>query len=139
MAKDYYETLGINRDASKEDIKKAFRKLAHQYHPDKKGGSAEKFKEVNEAYSVLSDDKKRAEYNAYGRVFSDAPSGPGAGGFGGFDFSGFQQGGKVSKNLISVISLDSFSVVRLEVGRVKNEALISQLMPKSVSRIHFWC
>ncbi|MBX4197800.1 molecular chaperone DnaJ [Candidatus Parcubacteria bacterium] len=95
MAKDYYQMLGVNRDASKEDIKKAFRKLAHQYHPDKKGGSAEKFKEVNEAYSVLSDDKKRAEYNAYGRVFSDAPGGgynPGSG-FGGFDFSGFQQAG----------------------------------------------
>lgn len=94
-SKDYYETLGVSRDASKEDIKKAFRKLAHQYHPDKKGGSADKFKEVNEAYGVLSDDKKRAEYNAYGRVFSDAPgAGAGAGGFGGFDFSGFQQGGQ---------------------------------------------
>jgi molecular chaperone DnaJ len=90
MAKDYYETLGVPREASKEDIKKAFRKLAHKYHPDK-GGDAAKFKEVNEAYSVLSDDKKRAEYNAYGRVFSDA-GGPGAGGFGGFDFNGFQQG-----------------------------------------------
>lgn len=94
-SKDYYETLGVSKEASKEDIKKAFRKLAHQYHPDKKGGSAEKFKEVNEAYGILSDDKKRAEYNAYGRVFSDAPgAGPGAGGFGGFDFSGFQQGGQ---------------------------------------------
>ncbi len=89
MAKDYYETLGITKEATKEDIKKAFRKLAHKYHPDKQGGDAMKFKEVNEAYSVLSDDKKRAEYNAYGRVFSDAPGGGGAGGFGGFDFSGF--------------------------------------------------
>jgi molecular chaperone DnaJ len=95
MAKDYYSTLGITRDATKEDIKKAFRKLAHEYHPDKKGGNAEKFKEVSEAYSVLSDDKKRAEYNAYGRTFSDM-GGAGAG-FNpndfGFDFSGFSAEG----------------------------------------------
>jgi molecular chaperone DnaJ len=89
MSKDYYETLGVNKEASTEDIKKAFRKLAHKYHPDKQGGDAAKFKEVNEAYSVLSDEKKRAEYNAYGRVFSDAQGGYNTGGFGGFDFSGF--------------------------------------------------
>src|SRR5438128_629546 len=87
--KDYYKTLGVDKTASKDDIKKAFRKLAHQYHPDKKDGNAEKFKEVNEAYSVLSDDAKRQQYDAYGSNFN------GAGGFngqdfGGFDFSGFQ-------------------------------------------------
>lgn len=92
--KDYYQVLGVEREASTEDIKKAYRKLAHKYHPDK-GGDPVKFKEATEAYAVLSDEKKRAEYNAYGRVFSDAPGagGPG-GGFGGFDFSGFQQGGQ---------------------------------------------
>lgn len=94
MSKDYYELLGVSRDASADDIKKAFRKLAHKYHPDKKDGDAAKFKEVSEAYSVLSDEKKRAEYNTYGRTFS---SGGGAGpdmsqGFGGFDFSQFTQG-----------------------------------------------
>jgi len=90
MQKNYYEILGVEKSASKDDIKKAFRKLAHKYHPDKKDGNTEKFKEVNEAYTVLSDDKKRAEYDSYGRVFSDG-AGPGAGGnpFGGFDFSGF--------------------------------------------------
>jgi molecular chaperone DnaJ len=85
--------LGIKKDATKEDIKKAFHKLAHKYHPDKAGGDADKFKEVSEAYSVLSDEKKRAEYDSYGRVFSDAGgAGPGFGGFGnaGFDFSQFQ-------------------------------------------------
>ncbi len=61
--KDYYEILGLPRNASKDDIKKAFRKIAHKYHPDKKGGDPEKFKEASEAYSVLSDDKKRAEYD----------------------------------------------------------------------------
>ncbi|TSC83842.1 MAG: molecular chaperone DnaJ [Parcubacteria group bacterium Gr01-1014_17] len=89
MAHDYYETLGINKTASKDDIKKAFRNLAHKFHPDKKGGDEKRFKEASEAYSVLSDDKKRAEYDAYGRVFSEgaAPSG-GQGGFGGFSAEG---------------------------------------------------
>lgn len=86
MDKDYYQILGVDKQASKDDIKKAFRKLAHKYHPDKKGGDESKFKEVNEAYAVLSDDKKRAEYDAYGRTFNGA----GGQGFGGFDFSGFQ-------------------------------------------------
>ena len=60
MKKDYYEILGITRNASKDDIKKAFRKLAHKHHPDK-GGKESEFKELNEAYQILSDDKKRAE------------------------------------------------------------------------------
>ena len=95
MSNDYYQTLGIDKKASKDEIKKAFRKLAHQYHPDKKGGDEKKFKEASEAYSVLSDDKKRAEYDAYGRVFSggNGPQGGqrgGQAGFEGFDFSGFQ-------------------------------------------------
>lgn len=100
MSKDYYEILGVAKNASKDDIKKAFRNLAHKYHPDKKGGDEQKFKEASEAYSVLSDDKKRAEFDAYGRVFSGAGgAGQGAGfdpsgfaGFEGFDFSNFAQG-----------------------------------------------
>jgi molecular chaperone DnaJ len=93
--KDYYDVLGVDKKASKEDIKKAFHKLAHKYHPDKGTGDAEKFKELSEAYSILSDDKKRAEYDSYGKTFG---GGGGAGGFnaGGFDFSQFQdafQGG----------------------------------------------
>jgi DnaJ-class molecular chaperone len=102
MSKDYYKTLGVEKNASQDDIKKAFRKLAHQYHPDKQGGNAEKFKEVNEAYGVLSDDKKRAQYDQFG---SAGPGGFGGGGAGfnpndfGFDFSGFQQGGNVDFDL----------------------------------------
>ncbi len=91
--RDYYEILGVQKSASKDEIKKAFYKLAHKYHPDKAGGDGEKFKEISEAYSVLSDDKKRGEYDSYGRVFSDG-AGPGFSGFGGqgaqFDFSQFQ-------------------------------------------------
>ncbi|MEK7531851.1 MAG: DnaJ C-terminal domain-containing protein [Patescibacteria group bacterium] len=91
MTKDYYQILGIDKKASKEDIKKAFHKLAHRYHPDKKGGDTEKFKEVSEAYSILSDDKKRAEYDSYGRTFSGTE---GAGyNATGFDFSNFANWG----------------------------------------------
>ena len=98
--KNYYDILGIDKKASKDEIKKAFRNLAHKYHPDKKGGSADKFKEASEAYSVLSDDQKRAQYDTYGQAFAGANGGQGFGGFSGnwqdfvkqsgFDFSGFR-------------------------------------------------
>ena len=96
MSKDYYEKLGVNKGASKEEIKKAFHKMAHKYHPDKNKGDDSKFKEVNEAYQVLSDDQKRASYDQFGSA--DGPQGFGGGGhgagqgFGGFDFNGFQNG-----------------------------------------------
>ncbi|HET9641707.1 MAG TPA: molecular chaperone DnaJ [Candidatus Paceibacterota bacterium] len=92
MAKDYYQVLGIDRKASKDDIKKAFRKLAHKYHPDKGSGDEAKFKEVTEAYSVLSDEKRRREYDTYGQAFAGATAGAGGNPFAGFDFSQFQQG-----------------------------------------------
>ncbi len=93
MSKDYYQILGVQKNASKEEIKKAFRKLAHEYHPDKKSGNEAKFKEVNEAYSVLSDDQKRSQYDTFGNSQFGGTGGQGFGnGFGGFDFSGFQQG-----------------------------------------------
>ncbi len=79
MAKDYYKTLGVEKSASKDEIKKAFRRLAHKHHPDKKGGDEVRFKEVNEAYQVLSNDKKRNEYDSYGQVFGDGGN-PFAGG-----------------------------------------------------------
>jgi len=92
MAKDYYSILGIQKGASADEIKKAFRKLAQQYHPDRPTGDEKKFKEINEAYTVLSDDKKRAQYDQFGSAdFGGAGAGAGQG-FGGFDFSGFAQG-----------------------------------------------
>lgn len=91
MAKDYYHMLGVQRDASEEEIKKAFRRLAHQYHPDKAGGNEAKFKEVNEAYQVLGNKEKRTQYDRYGQVFSGGP-GAASGAGGPFDF-GFGFGG----------------------------------------------
>lgn len=71
MIKDPYSALGIPRSASQDDIKKAYRKLAHQFHPDKSGGDESKFKEVNEAYQVLSDPKKRANFDNFGYAYND--------------------------------------------------------------------
>lgn len=88
--KDYYKILGVEKNASKDEIKKAFRKLAGTYHPDKKTGDEAKFKEISEAYSVLADEKKRAEYDTYGRSYAGGAQGGQWGGFGGF---GGGQGG----------------------------------------------
>src|SRR3989344_1509553 len=92
MKDDYYKILGLAKGASKEEIKKAYRKLAHQYHPDKIGADSvrraeaeKKFKEINEAYQVLSDDRKRAHYDRFGKAEGGFSSG-----FGGQDFGGFR-------------------------------------------------
>ena len=95
MAKqDYYELLGVSQSAGKEEIKKAYRKLAMKYHPDRNPGDEEaeaKFKEIGEAYEVLSDDQKRAAYDRFGHgAFEQGGGGPGGmGGFGGFGAGGF--------------------------------------------------
>ncbi len=88
--KDYYEILGLQKGASKDEVKRAFRKLAAQYHPDKKNGDEAKFKEISEAYAVLGDDKKKAEYDTYGHAYQNAGGGQ-AGGFGGFNWQDFAQ------------------------------------------------
>lgn len=95
MAKDYYEILGVNKNASKDEIKKAFYKMAHKYHPDKKDGNEAKFKQVNEAYQILSDDEKRSKYDQFGNAYTQGFGGSQSGfeGFGGFDFDGFQNAG----------------------------------------------
>ncbi|WP_067727368.1 molecular chaperone DnaJ [Oceanobacillus damuensis] len=88
--RDYYDVLGVEKGASKEEIKKSYRKLARKYHPDvnKEAGAADKFKEAKEAYEVLSDDQKRAQYDQFGHA---GAQGQGFGGFGGGaqDFGGF--------------------------------------------------
>jgi molecular chaperone DnaJ len=84
--RDYYEVLGVGKSASADEIKKAFRRLAVQYHPDKEGGDETKFKEINEAYEVLKDDKKRQRYDQFGHAGVGGASGGGDpyAGFGGF-------------------------------------------------------
>ena len=86
MSKDYYKLLEVDKGASGEEIKKAFRKKAHKYHPDKTGGDEAKFKEINEAYQVLGNEQKRKQYDQFGSSFpgSGAGGGSGYGGAGGF-------------------------------------------------------
>jgi len=96
--KDYYTILGVPKNATNEEIKRAYRKLALQYHPDRNGGGENegKFKEINEAYQILSDPQKRSQYDQFGQTFNQAGGNRGGsnqGGFEGFDFSDFQSGG----------------------------------------------
>jgi molecular chaperone DnaJ len=90
MSKDYYNILGVAKNASADEIKSAFRKKAHEHHPDK-GGDAEKFKELNEAYQVLGNVEKKKQYDQFGSSFQNGQAA--GGGFSGGGFSGFQNGG----------------------------------------------
>ena len=92
---DYYEVLGLSKGAGADEIKKAYRQMAKKYHPDMNPDNKEaeqKFKEVNEAYAVLSDPDKKAQYDQYGHAAFDQSTGYGAGGFGGFGDFGFDMG-----------------------------------------------
>ena len=98
--RDYYEVLGVDKKASAEEIKKAYRKAAMKYHPDRNPGdkeAEEKFKEVGEAYEVLSDDGKRSRYDQFGFAGVDPNYGAGQGGYGGYGggFSGFGDMGDI--------------------------------------------
>ncbi|MEG1442475.1 MAG: DnaJ domain-containing protein, partial [Oscillospiraceae bacterium] len=92
--RDYYEVLGVDKNASADELKKAYRKMAKQYHPDlnpdDKENAEHKFKEASEAYEVLSDTEKKARYDQYGHAGVDPNMGGGSGGFGGGGFEGFE-------------------------------------------------
>ncbi len=123
MSKDYYKILGVSKTATEDEIKKAFRKLAHEHHPDKKGGNEARFKEASEAYSVLGDKNKRAQYDAVGSGnFNAGASGFGgfnAGqSFGGFDFSGFSGNAQGFENIdLNDILSSMFGGRRMRRGR----------------------
>ena len=128
--KDYYQILGVPKGATEDEIKKAYRRLAHQHHPDKTGGDDKKFKEINEAYQVLGDSKKRQQYDRFGTTFEGGgfPGGQnpfegfeGFGGLsdileelfgggrrsrggGGFGFGGF--GGRVHSTIQTTLAID---------------------------------
>lgn len=107
-SKDYYSILGVSKDATKDELKKAYRTLAKKYHPDAqhteedKKMAEEKFKEINEAYSVLSDDTKRAQYDRFGSNFEQAGFG-GQGFNGSYDFSGFDGFGDMGIDLEDIL------------------------------------
>ncbi len=112
--RDYYEVLGVAKGASKDEIKKSYRRLARQYHPDvsKETEAESKFKEINEAYEVLADEQKRAAYDRFGH----AGVGTGAGGFGGFsDFGGFRDPFEIFEEVFG--GLGGFGRTRRQTGR----------------------
>ncbi len=126
MAKDYYDVLGVSKNATTEEIKRAYRKLAHQHHPDKEGGAEAKFKEINEAYQVLSDEQKRANYDQFGSADFGSGFNRGQSGswdfqdFGGFGASGFSGFGDIFETIFS----QAFSQVQTEIQIGLTQALL---------------
>ncbi len=141
MAKDYYNILGVDKRASKDEIKKAYYKLAHKYHPDK-GGDEKKFKEINEAYQILSDANKRKQYDRFGQTFEGDGPGFGDRSFTGFsdfsDFSEFSKWGGVGFDLGDIFgNFYGESRNRKEAGkgediRVDIELELEQTLDKTV-------
>ncbi len=118
--KDYYKILGVDRGASADEIKRAYRKLAQQYHPDK-GGDSERFKEVSEAYQVLADQQKRAQYDQFGTV----GNGPGFGGSYDDIFRGGSQAGFGGfADIFESMFGQAFSQVQAEVRIKLSQALL---------------
>lgn len=140
MTEDYYKILGVSKNATTEEIKKAYRKLALKYHPDKNGGeeSTQEFKKVSEAYQVLSDPQKRAQYDQFGRTdFSAGGNGfrgfEGFQGFGGqefeFNFGGFGGLGDIFENFFG----QAFSQVQAEVKISPAQAVLGDKLEVNIN------
>lgn len=124
MPEDFYKTLDISKDASQEDIKKAYRKLAHKYHPDKSNGDEKKFKEINEAYQTLSDPEKRKQYDQFGQTFEQAQRNGGGEGAGQSGFGGFQDFGGFESVFSDIFSSAGFSGGQEERGPVGSDIAV---------------
>jgi len=127
MNKDYYNILGVSKSASADEIKRAYRKLAHQHHPDKNKGEDAKFKELNEAYQVLGDEQKRAQYDQFGTTdFAGGGYGGGnpfGGQYGGSGFEGFGFGGGIG-DIFETMFSQAFSQVQAEVEISLTQAVL---------------
>jgi curved DNA-binding protein len=131
MAKDYYETLGVAKSASADEIKRAYRKMALKHHPDR-GGDHDEFTKINEAYQVLSDPQKRAQYDQFGQAGGAFGGQGGAGGYGqqagGFDFGGqgfdFNFGGGGLGDIFGDFFSQAFSTVQAEVQITPSQAVL---------------
>ncbi|AKM82431.1 TPA: hypothetical protein DD449_05060 [Candidatus Berkelbacteria bacterium] len=135
MSKDFYGVLGVKKDATIEEIKKSYRKLAHLYHPDKDGGDEAKFKEINEAYQVLSDTQKRAQYDQFGEAgvggggFNSGGGWQNAGGFQGADFGGFGGIGDIFETMFG----QAFSQVQTEIAISLSTAVLGEKIELQIS------
>jgi len=130
MAEDYYKILGVSKSASQDEIKKAYRKLALEHHPDK-GGNEEEFKKVNQAYQILSDPQKRSQYDQFGSAgFSGSGPNPYSGGYssGGFDFGGggfeFNFGGGGLGDIFGDFFSSAFATIQAEVEITPAQAVL---------------
>lgn len=141
MSKDYYKILGVDKNASADEIKKSYRKLALEHHPDRGGGAEaeNKFKELNEAYQILSDPQKRSQYDQFGSAGFNGQTGQG---FGGWDFSGFQSGGYSSQefgfggglgDIFEEFFGQAFSQVNAEVHISPSQAVLGDKISINVS------
>ncbi|HOE74872.1 MAG TPA: DnaJ domain-containing protein [bacterium] len=140
---DYYDILGVSKTASADEIKRAYRKKAHQHHPDK-GGDEKKFKEINEAYQVLGNAQKRAQYDRFGKAgagggqsgFGGGFSGgfPGAGSSAGWDFGGFSaQGFGGLGDIIEEMFSQAYSNIQAELEITPAQAILGDKVTATVS------
>ena len=141
MAKDYYEVLGVSKSATQDEIKKAYRKLALQHHPDRHGGDDGKFKQINEAYQVLSDPQKRNQYDTFGSAgYDGSRAGGGFGGqTGGYDFGGFSDSGFEFSfggglgDIFGDFFSSAFSTVQAQVEIAPSQAVLGDQLKVEVS------